>query len=108
MKMYVEMRPRPLEIEVSAKWCGIPGTMLRAKLPVSSAHPRGPLYLLEGLSLWTGARVHAALVVDARGCSSATSLYRDLFGVWDTPLVDIDYVRVADCGKVLAGRTEKP
>lgn len=72
--------------------------MVRARLPLSPDHPRSLLTLLEGLALWNGAPVTAAISV-ADGVRPFCG--RDLFGgtMWpgESALVRLDFVRA---GKV--------
>lgn len=72
--------------------------MVRARLPLSPDHPRSLLTLLEGLALWNGAPVTAAISV-ADGVRHFCD--RELFGgtLWpaESALVRLDFVRA---GKV--------
>lgn len=40
------------------------GDILKARLPVSPAHPRALLTLLEGVALWSGAKLCTAIVAE--------------------------------------------
>jgi hypothetical protein len=54
-------------------------TILKARLLPNPAHRRALPTLLEGLALWQGHKVRAALCADESPCSSAMSTYPDLF-----------------------------
>ena len=56
---------------------------LKAVLPATPAHPRALLTLLEGLALWSGQPLTAAVAVaDRSGLSPDDTLFGD--GVWPT------------------------
>jgi len=40
------------------------GDVLKARLPLSPAHPRALLTLLEGIALWSGARLTAVIAAE--------------------------------------------
>ncbi len=40
------------------------GDVLKARLPLSPSHPRALLTLLEGIALWSGARLRVAIVAE--------------------------------------------
>jgi hypothetical protein len=67
--------------------------VLRARLPHHPGHPRALLTLLEGIALWSGSPVTAAISVAA---SARRSCDRDLFGgvLWpaDSALVRLHFV----------------
>lgn len=52
-------------------------TILKARLPAIVHHPRAVPTLLEALALWTGVKVHAAIIAGGEGASSATRLKLD-------------------------------
>ena len=52
-------------------------TILKARLPATVQHPRAVPTLLEALALWTGGKVHAAIIAGDEGASSATRLKLD-------------------------------
>jgi len=54
-------------------------TILKARLLANPAHRRALPTLLEGLALWQGHKVRAALCADESPCSSAMDTYPDLF-----------------------------
>lgn len=53
------------------------GDVLKARLPLSPSHPRALLTLLEGIALWSGARLHVAMVAEP---SSPGWLWSGVFG----------------------------
>lgn len=63
---------------------------LKAVLPSRPIHPRALYTLLEGLALWHGLPVHAALVA---GDPSALSRVEDLFGggLWPHDLANVRF-----------------
>lgn len=70
-------------------------TILKAKLLSNPSHPRALPTLLEGLALWQGHKVRAALCADESPSSSVTSHYPDLFtDPSDTLLYAVDWVPV--------------
>ena len=71
---------------VGTGWDG--ETLLKARLASQPAHPRALLTVLEGLALWTGRRLPAALAVDGSSTSSIEALLPDGL-CWDSPLVEI-------------------
>lgn len=90
----VEVRRREVKVLVTDS----AGDVLRARLGRPSRHPRALLALLEGIALWSGARLPTAIHVAA----SAEELSdRDLLGsqLWpeDSALVQLDF---AECRKL--------
>lgn len=81
--------------------------VLRARLPVLSSHPRALLTLLEGVALWSGAPLHAAISASAQRddwlCSEE---WGDAFWPPESALVHFDFaipprvLRVGDPGEV--------
>lgn len=72
---------------------GLGDEVLRARLPARPEHPRALLSLLEGVALWSGSPVTAAISV----VGQARSFFdRDLFGGdwWpaDSALVRLSYI----------------
>jgi len=65
--------------------------LVKARLPLDAGHPRALVTFLEGLALWSGAPLAAALVAGVR---STPSLAARVFGSqrWpdETPLVRFD------------------
>lgn len=58
----VRLRPRRLELTVT----DLERDLLRASLPTPPAHPRALVTMLEGLALWQGAVLRAAVYADER------------------------------------------
>jgi hypothetical protein len=54
-------------------------TFLKAQLDAEPKHPRALGTLLEGIALWQGLPVRAALSVGARDTSCGSNLYREMF-----------------------------
>ena len=54
-------------------------TFLKARLLHSPAHPRAMATLLEGIALWQGRPIRAALCADSRHGGSDSSLFRETF-----------------------------
>ncbi len=79
------------------------GDVMKARLPISPAHPRALLTLLEGVALWRGQPMHIAL---SAAELSAPWLGSGLFGdeLWpgESPLVRFS-VAVPGARKRLAG-----
>ena len=72
---------------------GAEQTLMKARLSTVPSHPRALPALLEGLALWQGLPVRAALVVGEKACATAEPLYRDLFPDFGmNPLYTLDYV----------------
>jgi len=70
-------------------------TILKAHLSLRPGSGRAVTALLEAIALWEGVSVRAALVVDESSTASCqTTLYRDLFDVFDdsTPLYQLRWV----------------
>jgi hypothetical protein len=70
--LMVEIRPRPSETKIRAASGG--RTVLTARLAASPWHRRALPSLLEGLALWQGLRVQAAVAADERAFCSDTVL----------------------------------
>lgn len=70
------------------------GDLLRARLPLSARHPRALLTLLEGLALWRGQSLCAAIVADD-ACRSwlASGLFGDALWPGESPLVRFEMSR---------------
>jgi hypothetical protein len=68
--------------------------ILKAHLSLQPSSPRAVTALFEAIALWEGAPVRAALAVDESSTSACqTTLYRDLFEVFDnTPLYQLEWV----------------
>ena len=66
--------------------------LLRARMPVLSSHPRALLTLLEGVALWSGEPLHAAISASAQRddwlCSEP---WGDAFWPPESPLVHFDF-----------------
>jgi hypothetical protein len=63
-------------------------TLLKAKLPLRSEHPRAAITVLEGLALWSGHKLPVVIGVDAK----CTGWIGDLLPegpAWCSPLVDL-------------------
>jgi hypothetical protein len=86
----IRMVPKSgLLLMVGTGWDG--ETLLKARLSARPAHPRALLTVLEGLALWTGRRLPAALAVDGSSACSTEDLLPDGL-CWDSPLVEIHLV----------------
>jgi hypothetical protein len=70
-------------------------TILKATLSREPTHPHALPTLLEAISLWEGAKVHAALGVGEMQGGFASNLFRDRFGACGEPLYAIDVVPMA-------------
>lgn len=69
--------------------------VLKARLRSNPAHPRALPTLLEGLALWQGQKVRAALCADESADSFVMKRYPDLFtDPGDTLLYVLDWVPV--------------
>jgi hypothetical protein len=73
---------------------GAEATLLKARLATEPRHPRALATLLEGLALWQGVPVQAALVVGApEAASYDTRRFHDSFAdSGPTPLYSVEYV----------------
>lgn len=58
---------------------GPDATILKAQLARDPKHPRALATLLEGIALWQGQPVRAALCADARGLSCDSNICREAF-----------------------------
>ncbi|NUP08839.1 MAG: hypothetical protein HOW73_22560 [Polyangiaceae bacterium] len=97
--VWMAIRPSPGGARLLAMQ-GAGETILKAKLLSNPSHPRALQTLLEGLALWQGHKVHAALCADESPRSSATSHYPDLFtDPADTLLYAVDWVPVTRARK---------
>jgi len=80
------------------------GEILKAVLPPRPDHPRALLTLLEGLALWSGHPLTAAISV---GRSSRPPSDSPLFGAdlwpWDSALVRYDVVEAGRRRRTLSG-----
>ena len=87
----VTLRPDPREVRLLVT-SGVWGDLLKARLPLPG-HPRAVLGLLEGLALWAGSPLAAAITADSRWSRTSVST---LFGgeVWppESALVHFDFV----------------
>lgn len=64
------------------------GDLLKARLPTRARHPRALLTILEGVALWSGSPLYAAISADEsvqRGC--ALGLFGDETWRAESPLV---------------------
>ena len=69
------------------------GDTLKARLPPRPHHPRALLTLLEGLALWSGQPLHAAIsAATLHPPSSAAALFGDDLAPLDSALVRFDFV----------------
>lgn len=69
------------------------GDVLKARLPLMPAHPRALLTLLEGLALWQGKPLSAALFVPGRSLPFLDSaLWGDDLWPAESPLVSFNVV----------------
>lgn len=72
---------------------GATNTLLKAHLATEPRHPRALLSLLEGIALWQGAPVRAAIAVDELRSSFEQSPFLDeALGSSRTPLVTLEFV----------------
>src|SRR5438270_9154664 len=69
------------------------GALLKARLASQPSSRLALPSLLEALSLWQGALVRAALIVDAPGSRCETSLYRDMFPDFGNGRYSLEYVQ---------------
>jgi len=71
----------------------VQGDALKARLPLSPHHPRALLTLLEGVALWSGETLHAALSVGGpRARSSVKAIFGGAIGPMESALVHFDSV----------------
>ena len=69
------------------------GDALKARLPICPHHPRALLTLLEGVALWSGENLHAAISVGGpRVRSSVEALFGGALGPMESALVQFDFV----------------
>lgn len=72
---------------------GAAETLLKACLSCNPAHPRALPTLLEGIALWQGMPVRAALVVGDKQTGYDLTLYREAWADFgNTPLYTLDWV----------------
>jgi len=89
--IWVGFHARPTGTRILAT-AGPHHTLLKAQLATEPQHARALPSLLEALALWQGAKVHAALAVDAALASSARSLCRTCFADFgQEPLYTLAY-----------------
>ena len=70
--------------------------LLKARFTTDAKHPRALPSLLEGLALWHGLPVRAALVVDDQPSSFASSLVQSTFDDFGaSPLYTLDWIPTA-------------
>lgn len=69
-------------------------SVLRARLPVSPAHPRALISLLESLSLWYGTPLHAVVDADAQAIRRDPEKWAVLLGDAPELAVHVHYVAV--------------
>ncbi len=62
--------------------------LLKARLSLHPAHPRALITVLEGLALWSGRKLPAAVGVSASSSPSIAALLPD-GPAWTSPLVDL-------------------
>lgn len=85
----LQLEPQALKILIEDDQ----GDALKARLPPRPNHPRALLTLLEGMALWSGERLHAALSVDGlQDRSSAAVLFGDDLMPLESALVQFDLV----------------
>jgi len=90
--LWVGIDPMPDGTRVLAM-AGPTETVLKARLSATAQHPRAVPTFLEALALWQGAAIRAAVVVDEKGGSSATSLSLDSFADFGgPPLYELEFV----------------
>ena len=89
---WIGIAPTPAHTRVLAMSSPVQ-TILKAHLRTDPSSPRALATLLEGLALWEGRRVRAALVVDERS-SCAGGLLREAFPMFgdSSSLVDLTWV----------------
>lgn len=71
---------------------GAERTLLKARRAALPSSRQALPSLLEAVALWQGRPVRAALVADASGASSGTSLFRDCLTDFGGALYTLDYV----------------
>jgi len=74
-------------------------TFLKARLLRSPAHPRAMATLLEGIALWQGRPIRAALCADSRHGGSDSSLFRETFTDVGGPLYTLDWIPAPERGR---------
>lgn len=89
MHLSAQLRTTQSEVRLlitSPEW----GDVLKARLPLPPAHPRALLTLLEGIALWSGAALSAAIVAEP-DCPSW--LGSELFGdeLWPSESLLVRY-----------------
>lgn len=90
-RTWVALSPSRTETRVIATH-GAGDTLLKARLSPQPKHPRALSTLLEGLALWEGRKVHAALAVDERAPFFERTRWENFFVGEDTPLFELDLV----------------
>jgi hypothetical protein len=90
-RIWVALAPSRTETRVIATH-GSGDTLLKARLSTQPKHPRALSTLLDGIALWEGRKVHAALTVDEREPFFERILWGSFFVGEDTPLFELDVV----------------
>lgn len=91
--LWMSIEPRGRETRLML---GVPGSshVLRARLPSSPVHPRALITLLESLSLWYGARLHAVVDADAEDVRAQPEKWAALLGDAPELAVHVEWVAV--------------
>lgn len=90
-EIWVGIHPRSTETRILAT-AGPAETLLKARLAATPGHPRALASLLEGLPLWQGTKIRAALSADPRDGTSGTSCFRDSLLEPTGPLYSLEVV----------------
>jgi hypothetical protein len=72
------------------------GTVLKARLPASPAHPHAVRMLLESISLWYGAPLHAAVDADASDVRHNPERWSRLLHEAQSVAVSVEWVHVPE------------
>jgi hypothetical protein len=90
--LWVAIEPRESETWLQLTEPGR-GPVLRARMPVSPAHPRALAHLLEALSDWYGLPLTAVLDADARDVAQRPAVWARMLGELDGERIRVQWTR---------------
>ena len=90
--LWMAMEPGETETRLQLSQAGR-GPVLRARLPVSPAHPRAVASLLEALSDWYGLPLTAVLDADARDVALHPTVWARVLGELDGERIRVQWAR---------------